>query len=84
MDFTVPADHWVKLKENEKRDKYLDIARELKKTMEHEGDGDTNCKWCTYYSHRRIDNWIGGLGNKRSSGDHPNYSVIKIGPNTEK
>ena len=31
MDFAVPADHRVKLKENEKIDKYLDLARELKK-----------------------------------------------------
>ena len=31
MNFTVPADHRVKLKENEKMDKYLDLARELKK-----------------------------------------------------
>ena len=31
MDFAVPADHRVKLKENEKMDKYLDLARELKK-----------------------------------------------------
>ena len=31
MDFAVPADHRVKLKENEKKDKYLDLARELKK-----------------------------------------------------
>ena len=31
MNFTVPADHRVKLKENEKKDKYLDLARELKK-----------------------------------------------------
>ena len=30
VDFAVPADHWVKLKECEKKDKYLDIARELK------------------------------------------------------
>ena len=30
MDFAVPADHRVKLKENEKMDKYLDLARELK------------------------------------------------------
>ena len=29
--WTVPADHRVKLKENEKMDKYLDLARELKK-----------------------------------------------------
>ena len=31
MDFAVPVDHRVKLKESEKRDKYLDVARELKK-----------------------------------------------------
>ena len=42
MDFTVPADPRVKLKESEKRDKYLNLARELKKTMEREGDGDHN------------------------------------------
>ena len=31
VDFAVPADHRVKLKECEKRDKYLDLTRELKK-----------------------------------------------------
>ena len=31
MDFAVSADHRVKLKESEKKDKYLDLARELKK-----------------------------------------------------
>ena len=31
VDFSVPADHKIKLKECEKRDKYLDLARELKK-----------------------------------------------------
>ena len=30
MDFAVPADHRLKLKESEKKDKYLDLARELK------------------------------------------------------
>ena len=28
MDFAIPADHKVKLKESEKNDKYLDLARE--------------------------------------------------------
>ena len=28
VDFAVPADHRIKLKEYEKRDKYLDLARE--------------------------------------------------------
>ena len=31
MNFAVPADHRVKLKECKKWDKYLDLARELKK-----------------------------------------------------
>ena len=31
VDFPVPADHRIKLKECEKKGKYLDIARELKK-----------------------------------------------------
>ena len=31
VDFAVPADHRVKLKECKKRHKYLDFARELKK-----------------------------------------------------
>ena len=37
VDFAVPADHRIKLKECEKKDKYFDLARELK-TTEHEGD----------------------------------------------
>ena len=31
INFTVPTDHRIKLKECGKRDKYLDLARELKK-----------------------------------------------------
>ena len=31
MDFTVTTDHRVKLKESEKRDKYLDLDKEMKK-----------------------------------------------------
>ena len=31
LEFAVPADHRIKLKECEKRDKYLDLAREWKK-----------------------------------------------------
>ena len=31
VDFAVPADHRAELKECEKKDKYLDLARELKK-----------------------------------------------------
>ena len=45
MDFAVPADHRVKLKECEKKDKYMDLIRELKKTVENESDDYSNCNW---------------------------------------
>ena len=50
VDVAVTADHRIKLKECEKKDKYLDFATELKKTMEHVGDNYTNCNWCFWYS----------------------------------
>ena len=37
---------------------------------------------CPWYCHKRFMKGTGGLGNKRMSGDHPNY-IIKIGQNTE-
>ena len=78
------ANYRIILKENEKKEKYLDLARELKKTVEHESDVYTNYNWCSWYSHLRIIKGAGGLENKRTSGDHPNYSIIKIGRYTEK
>ena len=43
VDFPVPKDYRVKIKEIKKRDEYLDLAREQKKkqTMKHKGKGDT-------------------------------------------
>ena len=48
VNFAVPADYRIKVKECEKKDKYLDLARELKKTMEHAGENYTNCYWCVW------------------------------------
>ena len=52
--------------------------------MENESDGDTNCYRCTRYSHQRIGIGTGGIGNKRTSGDYLNDSIVKISQNTEK
>ena len=84
VNFAVPADHRVKLKENEKKDQYLDLARELKKIVEHESDGDTNCNWCSWDNHEKIDTETWGLGNKRTSRDHPNHGIVEIGQNIVK
>ena len=55
VDFAVPADHRVKLKESKKENKYLDLARELNKTVEQESDLYTNCNRCPWHTHRKIN-----------------------------
>ena len=50
VDFAVSADHRIKLQVCEKKNKYFDLARELKKTMEHESVDCTNCDWCFWHS----------------------------------
>ena len=52
MDFAVPADQWVKFKENEKKNKYLDFSWELKKL------------WNMKVTVIPIGIEMGGLGNK--------------------
>ena len=52
--------------------------------MEHEGNNYTNRDWCSWYSHQRIIKGTGGLGGWKTSEDHPNYSIIENGQNTEK
>ena len=74
MDFAVRVDYKVELKENKTRDKYLDLARE-QNTMKHETGVDTNYNWCSQYINQRIGTGQGDLENKKTSRDHPNYSI---------
>ena len=64
------------------KDKYLDLARELKKAREHEGDNYDNYDWFFWYIHQRIIKETGELGGWRASGDHSNYSIIDNSQNT--
>ena len=82
MDFAVPAEHRVYLKESEKKDKYGGLVKVLK-TM-------------SYMKVTTIPIVIGalvtvtkglvtgGFGNKRTSGDHSNYTIVGISQTTEK
>ena len=77
MDFAVPVDYRIKLKESEKMDEYLDLARELKKL------------WNMKVSIVPIvigsfDTVPGGFGSWLTSGNHPNNSIIEDGENTAK
>ena len=76
VDFDVPTDHRVKLKENEKKDTLLGNW----KSMEHE----SNQLWLVLLVPIVIcaigtvtKGLIQGLGNKRTSWDHPNYCIIE-------
>ena len=82
MDFAVPADHRVKLKESEKKDKYLDLARELKKL------GNKKVTFipiiiCVFGT--VTEGLVKGLEVLEITGrvDHPNYFIIEIGHNTK-
>ena len=84
VDSHVSADHRVKIKESKKTDKYLDLARELKKILEHEGDGGTNCNWCTWNDLQSLSKGAGRVGNRQTNRDHLNYRIMDISQNTEK
>ena len=69
-DHRIEVNHRVKIKENEKGGKYLDLARELNRVMKLECDSDTKGTEIA--------------GNRWTCRDHRNYSIDKIDQNTEK
>ena len=44
----------------------------------YESDSDTDCNWCAWCSHQRIDTGTGGVENKRASGDHTLLRLARI------
>ena len=68
--------------ESKKKDKYVNITRESKKLWNINVKKYTNRDRCFWYSHQRINKRTGGLGGRRTSGDHPNYYIIENGQNT--
>ena len=54
VDFAVSANLRVKIKGNEKWDKYLTLGRELKIDVEQESNGDANCNWCAWKGPQKL------------------------------
>ena len=79
-DFAVPADHRIKLKECEKKDKYLDLARELKKLW----NMQVTIIPIVIGAFGTVTKGTRGLWSWRTSGDHPNYDIIENGQNNNK
>ena len=84
VDFALPADHKIKMKECEKNDKYLDLARELKKLWNMKVTIIPLVIDAFGCVTKGLLKGPGELGSWRTSGDHPNYSIIENGQNTEK
>ena len=80
----VPADHRIKLKECEKRDKYLDLARELKKLWNMKVTIIVIVIGAFGTVTKGLLKGLEDFGSWRPSGDHPNNSIIENGQNTEK
>ena len=59
MDFAVPANHRVKMKESEKEISTQTLLENWKKNIDHESDGDINCNWRARYIHQRIGTGTG-------------------------
>ena len=79
VDFSIPADHRIKLKEHEKNDKYLGLAKELKKLWNMQVTIIPIVIGVFRTVEKRITNGTGGLGSWWTSGDHPNDSIIENG-----
>ena len=47
--------------------------------MEHEGDGDTNCCWCTWIGPQRLGNGSETVGNQRNNLEHQDYDIDGVG-----
>ena len=50
VDIAVPADHKVNQEKVKSEISTQTLLNNLKKTMEHKDDGDTNCNWPATYS----------------------------------
>ena len=79
MDFVVLADHRVKLKESEKKDKYQDLSRELKKLWNMKVTVILIVIGVLRTVTKGLVQGLEDLEIRGMSGDHPNYCIIEIG-----
>ena len=79
MDFAVPADHSILLKECEKRDKYTGLTRVMKKLWNMNVTVIPSVTDALDTVIKGLVKRLEGIENKNTSGDHRNRSIIKIG-----
>ena len=61
----------------------LEPCKRTKKAIGHEDDGDTNSNTRPKNCPKRLGKRNKRVRNQRTNRDHPNYSIVEIGQNTE-
>ena len=83
MDFIIPVDHRIKIRESKKIDKYSYFARELKKLWNIRVTVIPIVVGALRMVPKSLEKgWR--VGNQRKNWDHPGYSIVENGQNTEK
>ena len=72
----------MKIKENEKRDKYLDLDRELRNLWNKKVTVIPFVSGALGTITKRLGKRAGRVGNQKSE-DHPGFSIVEIGQNTK-
>ena len=72
MDFTIPENCCIEIKENEKKRKEPQPYQRTKQAKEYECDGDANCNWS---SSNGPYCFIKVLEVLEIGGDQPNYNI---------
>ena len=83
VDFAVPADHRINLKEYEKKDKYLGLTRESKKLWNMKVTIVPIAIGALGTITKGLLKGPGGLGSWRTGRDYPNNSIAENGLNPE-
>ena len=65
-----------KRKQNDKQ--ILRSCRKAKKAVEHEGDSDTYCCWCTWNSPQWLEKETQGIGDQRKNQNSSDHNIVKI------
>ena len=73
-----PGNPQMEIKRKRKERQGHRPCQRTEKAMGHEGDVDIAYNWFTLNNTERLEKETGRLKNRRTSGDHPDYSIIKI------
>ena len=61
----------------QKNKQILGLGQRTEKSLEHEGQGNTNSSWRIWNNLQEPGEETGGIGNQWENRNHPDYSIAK-------